>query len=66
MGSDSIAAAISEETDTVEDVLEPFLMQMGLITRTPRGRVVTPQAYKHLGIPMNRETQKGLEQNSLF
>ncbi|ABO50190.1 Holliday junction DNA helicase subunit RuvB [Desulforamulus reducens MI-1] len=66
VGLDTIAAAISEETDTVEDVLEPFLMQMGLITRTPRGRVVTPQAYKHLGIPMNRETQKGLEQNSLF
>lgn len=66
VGLDTIAAAISEETDTVEDVLEPYLMQLGLITRTPRGRVVTPQAYKHLGIPMMKPEQENSEQGTLF
>lgn len=66
VGLDTIAAAISEETDTVEDVLEPYLMQLGLITRTPRGRIVTPQAYKHLGIPMAKEEQENNEQGTLF
>lgn len=51
VGLDTIAAMIGEETDTVEDVYEPYLMQMGLLQRTPRGRAVTPQAYRHLGIP---------------
>ncbi|MEG6522187.1 Holliday junction branch migration DNA helicase RuvB [Desulfotomaculum sp. 1211_IL3151] len=66
VGLDTIAAAISEETDTVEDVLEPYLMQLGLITRTPRGRIVTPQAYKHLGIPMAKAEQENNEQGTLF
>ncbi|WP_426416549.1 Holliday junction branch migration DNA helicase RuvB [Aestuariirhabdus sp. LZHN29] len=52
VGVDSIAAAISEERDTIEDVLEPYLIQQGFIMRTPRGRVVTRHAYQHFGLPM--------------
>ena len=48
-GLDTLAASIAEERDTIEDVLEPYLMQEGLIARTPRGRVATPLAYTHLG-----------------
>ncbi len=48
VGLDTLAASISEERDTIEDVLEPYLMQEGFITRTPRGRTVTPLAYSHL------------------
>ncbi|MBQ1461413.1 MAG: Holliday junction branch migration DNA helicase RuvB [Selenomonas sp.] len=51
VGLDTLAAAISESTDTVEDVFEPFLIQLGFINRTPRGRVVTKAGYEHLGIP---------------
>lgn len=51
VGVDTIAAAVSEETDTVEDVYEPFLLQMGFLNRTPRGRTVTIAAYRHLGLP---------------
>lgn len=50
VGIDTLAAAISEETETIEDVYEPFLLQLGFINRTPRGRVATATAYKHLGI----------------
>lgn len=50
VGVDNLAAAISEERDTIEDVLEPFLIQQGFIMRTPRGRVVTDHAYLHFGI----------------
>lgn len=50
VGLDSIAAAISEERETIEDVVEPFLIQQGFIMRTPRGRMVTQYAYTHLGI----------------
>ena len=50
VGIDSLAAAISEERDTIEDVLEPYLIQQGFIMRTPRGRVVTQYAYRHFGI----------------
>lgn len=50
VGLDSIAAAISEERGTIEDVLEPYLIQQGFIMRTPRGRVVTQNAYIHLGL----------------
>ena len=49
VGLDTLAAAISEEKDTIEDVIEPFLLQQGFINRTPRGRVATHQAYTHLG-----------------
>ncbi|WP_444902232.1 Holliday junction branch migration DNA helicase RuvB [Microbulbifer sp. SSSA007] len=51
VGVDSLAAAVSEERDTLEDVLEPYLIQQGYIARTPRGRVVTGLAYEHFGIP---------------
>lgn len=50
VGVDSLAAAISEERDTIEDVLEPYLIQQGYLMRTPRGRVVTDHAYQHFGI----------------
>jgi Holliday junction DNA helicase RuvB len=50
VGVDSIAAALSEERGTVEDVLEPYLIQQGYITRTSRGRMVTPKAYQHFGL----------------
>ena len=50
MGFSTLAAAVGEETDTVEDVYEPYLLQMGFIKRTPRGRVATLDAYAHLGV----------------
>ncbi len=50
VGLDTLAASISEEPDTIEDVYEPFLLQHGFIQRTPRGRLATPRAYEHLGI----------------
>jgi Holliday junction DNA helicase RuvB len=50
VGIDNLAAAISEERDTIEDVLEPYLIQQGYIMRTPRGRVVTDHAYLHFGV----------------
>ncbi|WP_258359961.1 Holliday junction branch migration DNA helicase RuvB [Moorella sulfitireducens (nom. illeg.)] len=51
VGLETLAAAISEEPDTIEDVYEPFLLQHGFIQRTPRGRMATTRAYDHLGIP---------------
>lgn len=53
VGLDTLAATIGEETETIEDVYEPYLMQIGFLARTPRGRMATPLAYKHLG--MNNE-----------
>lgn len=50
VGVDSIAAAIGEERGTIEDVLEPFLIQKGFLMRTPRGRIATPRAYEHFGL----------------
>jgi len=50
VGVDSVAAAISEERDTIEDVLEPYLIQQGYLLRTPRGRMVTRLAYEHFGL----------------
>ncbi len=60
VGIDSLAAAISEERETLEDVVEPFLIQQGFIMRTPRGRMVTQFAYSHFGIPPPRQ------ENDLF
>lgn len=51
VGLDTLSAMISEDTSTIEDVYEPYLLQLGFISRTPRGRVVLENAYKHLGIP---------------
>lgn len=56
VGIDSLAAALSEERDTIEDVLEPFLIQQGYLKRTPRGRVAMPSAYVHLGLPPQEGT----------
>ena len=53
VGLETLAASVSEETDTIGDIYEPYLMQLGFINRTPRGRVVTPLGYKHLGIESN-------------
>ena len=50
VGLSTLAVSVGEETDTVEDVYEPFLLQLGLLMRTPRGRVATPQAWQHLGL----------------
>ena len=50
VGLDNLAAAIGEERDTIEDVLEPYLIQQGYLQRTPRGRVATPHAYRHFGV----------------
>jgi Holliday junction DNA helicase RuvB len=54
VGLDTLAAAISEERGTIEDVLEPYLLQQGFIMRTPRGRVVTDNTYLHFGLPVPR------------
>ncbi len=55
VGIDTLAATIGEESDTIEDVYEPYLMQIGFINRTPRGRIVTKRAYDHLGIPYQQQ-----------
>ncbi|MEW6522570.1 MAG: Holliday junction branch migration DNA helicase RuvB [Bacillota bacterium] len=60
VGLDTIATAISEEPQTVEDVYEPFLIQIGFLKRTARGRVVTGPAYEHLGVPRPSSNQTGL------
>ncbi len=52
VGLETIAAAVGEEAITIEDVYEPYLMQLGFLSRTPRGRCVSPAGYAHLGIPM--------------
>jgi Holliday junction DNA helicase RuvB len=55
VGVSTLAAATSEETDTIEDVYEPYLLQLGFLQRTPRGRVATRLAYEHLGLPFPEE-----------
>jgi len=50
VGIDNLAAALSEPADTIEDVIEPYLMQLGFVQRTPRGRIITDTGYKHLGL----------------
>jgi Holliday junction DNA helicase RuvB len=50
VGLDNLAAAIGEERDTIEDVIEPYLIQQGFLQRTPRGRIATAQAFAHLGL----------------
>ncbi|NLC69121.1 MAG: Holliday junction branch migration DNA helicase RuvB [Clostridiaceae bacterium] len=56
VGLETLAASINEEPGTIEDVYEPYLLQMGFISRTPRGRMATRLAYEHLGLKYNRET----------
>ncbi|HEV2370158.1 MAG TPA: Holliday junction DNA helicase RuvB C-terminal domain-containing protein, partial [Acidimicrobiales bacterium] len=50
VGLSTLAVSVGEEPDTLEDVYEPFLMQVGMLMRTPRGRVATPAAWRHLGV----------------
>lgn len=57
VGLHSLAAVSSEEKDTIEDIYEPYLMKIGFVARTPRGRIATEQAYKHLGIKYNENKQ---------
>jgi Holliday junction DNA helicase RuvB len=59
VGIDSLAAAISEEKDTIEDVIEPYLIQQGFVMRTPRGRVATRNAYLHFGLAPPRTVAQG-------
>lgn len=59
VGLDNLAAAIGEERDTIEDVLEPYLIQQGYLMRTPRGRVATQQAYQHFGLPVPKALATG-------
>ncbi|MDO5124033.1 MAG: Holliday junction branch migration DNA helicase RuvB [Eubacteriales bacterium] len=66
VGLDTIAAAIGEEAVTIEDVYEPYLMQIGFISRTPRGRCVTPLAYEHLGLKAPGDLGSGSLQPTLF
>jgi Holliday junction DNA helicase RuvB len=59
VGIGNLAAAIGEEADTIEDVLEPFLIQQGYLQRTPRGRIATPLAYSHFGVAVPRTSPTG-------
>jgi Holliday junction DNA helicase RuvB len=58
VGLETIAASISEESDTIEDVVEPYLLQLGFLDRTPRGRVATRRAYEHLGLAWPEPTEQ--------
>jgi holliday junction DNA helicase RuvB len=64
VGVETIAASVGEERDTIEDVYEPFLMQQGLLHRTPRGRVATLRAYQYFGKTAPKGT--GHDQGNLF
>ena len=56
VGVETIAAALSEQRDTLEDVIEPYLIQQGFLMRTPRGRALTAQAFRHIGLKAPKET----------
>jgi holliday junction DNA helicase RuvB len=60
VGLSTLAAAVDEEQDTIEDVYEPYLLQQGLIKRTPRGRVITERGFDHLGLPMPESSAASL------
>ena len=62
VGIETIAAALSEPRDAIEDMIEPFLLQQGFLQRTPRGRMLTPHAFRHLGLaePARPAAQFGL------
>jgi Holliday junction DNA helicase RuvB len=59
VGLDNLAAAIGEERETIEDVIEPYLIQQGYLQRTPRGRIATPSAYRHFGLAAPASTPNG-------
>jgi Holliday junction DNA helicase RuvB len=62
VGVDNLAAAIGEERDTIEDVLEPYLIQQGFLMRTPRGRTATSSAYLHFGFTPPQSAARTLQQ----
>jgi Holliday junction DNA helicase RuvB len=64
VGIDTISAALGEARDALEDVVEPFLIQLGFLDRTPRGRVLTPHAFAHLGLDPPQASQ--MPQSELF
>jgi holliday junction DNA helicase RuvB len=67
VGLETIAASISEEADTIMDVYEPYLLQLGFLDRTPRGRIATRRAYEHLGLPFKGPNpNEAASQSSLF
>ncbi len=66
VGLETLSAAMGEDSGTMEDVCEPYLLQNGFIKRTPRGRMATAKAYRHLGIPLPAESPQVPEQMSLF
>ncbi len=66
VGLGTLAVAVGEQTETVEDVVEPFLIQMGMLARTPRGRVATAAAFAHLDMPFTPDTAGGIGTRSLF
>ncbi len=66
VGLETLAAMLGEEAVTLEDLCEPYLMQLGFLSRTPRGRCVTPAAYRHLGLPPPGQDTAAPQQQSLF
>ena len=66
VGLETLAATLGEEAVTLEDVYEPYLMQIGYLSRTPRGRCVTRLAYEHLGIPYSAPALRPAEQINIF
>jgi holliday junction DNA helicase RuvB len=62
VGVETIAASLSEARDAIEEVIEPFLIQLGFVNRTPRGRLLTPHAFRHLGlsVPQRPEITQGI------
>ncbi len=66
VGLSTLAAALAEEVDAIEDVYEPFLLQLGFLHRTPRGRIATKRAYEHLGLPFSERDSATGEQGRLW
>ena len=66
VGLETLAATVGEEAVTLEDMYEPYLMQIGFLNRTPRGRCVTRLAYEHLGIPYRAQKPAAEDQLKLF
>jgi Holliday junction DNA helicase RuvB len=61
VGVETLAAALSEQRDVIEDVIEPYLMQLGLLMRTPRGRLLSEGGYRHIGKTMPKEQKQQLD-----
>ncbi len=63
VGLDTLSAMTGEDAVTIEDVYEPYLLQLGFLMRTPRGRMATPEAYKHLGLTMPSQDENQFKMN---